>query len=170
MAAGDPIPYSDLQAIINGSTQKPLCRLVQQVAQPLTSGTDATITFGTGSEEIDTHGLHDVTTNTTRITPTLAGYYRLTGTVYLAASTTVTSYWSNIAKNGSIQSPRSRMVLPATATTSFSRSLTVSLMLQANGSSDYFELIGQQTSGAVLNTAVGAGTASVLECEFLRGL
>jgi hypothetical protein len=166
--AGGVVFAADTTTIAALTTGKPLVRLVQQSAQSLANSTDAAILFGSGSEDIDTHNFHDVSTNTNRITPTVAGYYRLTGTVYFAASTAVTNYWANISKNGTIQAPRSRMVLPATASASLARSLTVSLMLPANGTTDYFELIGQQTSGAALNTATGGGTASVLECEFLR--
>lgn len=170
MAAGDYAAYTDLGTIIALTYNRPIVRLIQQVAQAMATGADVNVTFGAGSEEVDTHDFHDVSTNTSRITPKVPGWYRLTGTVHFAATTTMTNYWANIAKNGTIQAPRMRVVLPATATTALVRALTVTMLLSANGSTDYFELIGQQNSGGSINTSVGAGTASVFECEYIRSL
>lgn len=161
-----------INAIAAGSTEKPLVRLVQQSAQSIASDTDTAITFGASSEDIDTHGFHDTATNTSRITPTVAGYYRLTGSVFWANDTDLVSSYSSLGKNGTIIAPRSRMVLPSTATSSLTRAIPVTAIQQANGSTDYFELFGRQLQAAAasLNTNTGGSFASVLECEFLRPL
>jgi hypothetical protein len=170
--AGNRIFASDINAIINATTAKPMVRLVQQSAQSLSSDTDTAITFGASSEDWDTHGFHDTSTNTSRITPTVAGYYRLTGAVWLAADTDVISYYSMIGKNGSVVGPRIRTSLPSTATASTTRSIQVVAVQTANGSSDYFELFGRQlqAAAAALNTNAAASAASVFECEYLRPL
>lgn len=169
---GGPTFLADLLAAVAGSTQKPLVRLTQQTAQSLASNTDVALTFGASSEEIDTNGFHDTATNTSRITPTVAGYYRLTGTVTLAADTDLVSWQAAIGKNGSIFAPRGLAVLPATATASVPRSAFVSLILSANGTTDYFELFGRQlqTAATTSLTSVGSSSASVFECELLRYL
>ncbi len=169
---GTPPNIADILTLQQSSSGKPLVRLVQQAAQSIASASDVAITFGAGSEEIDTHGFHDTSTNPSRITPTVAGYYRLDGTVWLAADTDIISIWANPAKNGLIQAGRTRLILPSTATASTFRSWSMTARLSANGTTDYFELIAQQVqaSPASLNTYVSLPSASVFECEFLRPL
>ncbi|MGX6605671.1 hypothetical protein ACWKSP_26585 [Micromonosporaceae bacterium Da 78-11] len=145
---------------------------MQQSAQSIASDTDVALTFGAASEEIDTHAFHDVTVNNSRIIPTVAGYYRLSGTVFWAADTDVISTYSSIGKNGSIIAPRVRAVWPSTATASATRSSPVTAIQSANGTTDYFELFGRQlqAAAAALSTGVSGSFSSVFECEFLRGL
>ncbi|GAA0494702.1 hypothetical protein Ade02nite_19870 [Paractinoplanes deccanensis] len=170
--AGTPPTVADLLALQAATTQRPLVRLQQMAAQSLASNTATAITFGASSEEIDTHGFHDTASNTSRITPTLAGYYRFTGTVWYAADTDVISYFAMLAKNGSIFAPRNEIVLPSTATSSLPRSANVTAIQAANGTSDYFELLGQQLQAAAgsLNTNIGGSLSSLFECEYLRPL
>lgn len=147
--------------------EKPLCRLVQQSAQSLTSAADTAITFGTSSEDIDTHGFHSEVTNNTRITPNVAGYYKITGTVFFAASSSITSAMATISKNGTVQPPRVRAKPDSQ---NWSTSVQVSMIQRANGTTDYFELLGTQSSAGAVNTNVGGSFASVFEVEFLRDL
>jgi hypothetical protein len=170
--SGKRASAADVNAIVNSSSGKPLVRLVQQVLQTLASDTDSPILFATGSEEIDTAGWHDVATNTSRITPTVAGYIRLTGTVWYAADTDITNYYASIGKNGAAVQ-RNRIVLPSTALpASVTRSAFVTCTQQCNGSTDYFELWGRQLQATpgTLNTQTGAGIASTFEAEYLRPL
>ena len=170
--AGAKFLIGDWLGLKAATIEKPIVKLIQQSAQSVPSDTDTEILFGPGSEDTDTHGYHDTRTLTHRITPQLAGYYRLTGGVFWGSDTDLISWYSAIAKNGSVQAPRVRDVLPATATANLTRGLQVSTILQANGTSDYFSLVGRQlqnTPGA-LNTLVGSSLVSCLECEFLRPL
>jgi hypothetical protein len=169
VSPGDITYADDINDIDDGTLSKPLVRLVQQSAQSLTDNTDTAITFGSGSEEIDTHGFHDVTTNNTRVTPTVAGYYRVTGTLFMVAGADFVTIVATIAKNGTVQPPRKR---DGPNATSSARSVTASAILSANGSTDYFELIGTQdnTANTARNTSAGGSFASVLEVEFLRSL
>jgi hypothetical protein len=170
--AGDPISAADINAIINATTGKPLVRLTQQSAQALASDTDVAITFGASSEDVDTHGFHDTGTNTSRITPTVAGWYRLSGTVWLAADTDVISFYASIGKNGTVVT-RNRNAWPSTATVAgLTRSYAVTALQQANGSTDYFELFGRQLQAAAasLNTNVAGAFSSTFECVYERPL
>lgn len=165
VAAGDPIESSDVTTIEDYTIRKPLVRLVQSVAQLLANNTETAITFTT--EDIDTHGFHDSASNTTRISPTIAGYYRFTGTLFLSSNAGTTLLSSAIGKNGVAQNGRGRETTQNTST----RSNNCFAILAANGTNDYFELFGQQLTGVSLNTNVGAGGfASVFEAEFLRPL
>jgi hypothetical protein len=164
---GDKTLVTDINPIEARTILKPLVRIAQQSAQSLANSTDTAITFGSGSTGFDTHDFHDESTNNSRVTPTVAGYYRVTGTVFVAASAALTSLIATIGKNGTVQAPRHRFK-PGTA--NVSASAQVSVILTANGTTDYFELFGQQTTGGALNTTTGGSFTSVLEVEFLRDL
>ncbi len=172
--AGGPTSYADYLALYSGSLGKPIVKLVQQATQSLPSNTVTALTFGAGSEVVDTHGFHDVSTNTSRITPTIPGWYRWIGTVAYATDTDVIEWYANIGKNGSTVIPQNKTVLPSTATATSPRSIQVSVMEQANGSTDYFELRGQQLQAAAASLGTNANgvvtLAPCFECEFIRPL
>jgi hypothetical protein len=78
VAAGDPVESTNITTVEDYTIRKPLVRLIQSVVQSIPHDTDTAFTFTAGSEDIDTHGFHDETTNPSRITPSVAGYYLLT--------------------------------------------------------------------------------------------
>jgi hypothetical protein len=160
MAAGDVILWSDVADAI----RPPITRLVQQAVQSLANATNAAITFGAGSEEIDTHSFHDTAVNTSRITPTKPGRYRAVGTVNVASSGAVTILTAFIGKNGLAVQPFARSKPGTAATTT---AAAVSAIVEMNGTTDYVELWGNQTSGGALNTQASGGVNSVLELEYL---
>ena len=173
VASGDPINATDVTTIEDYTIRAPIVRLIQAAAQSVPSNTDTAVTFGAGSEDIDTHGYHDTAVNTSRITPLLAGYYQLTGVVSWAADTDIIRHDAVFAKNGSGVAPRNRFVTDATATANAARmTYPVVAVLTANGSTDYFELIANQLQNAAAaeNTLVAGSSASVFECIFLRPL
>lgn len=161
---------TDAIYVYNGSTWvapktsfKPVGVLKQQAAQLLASGTSTAITFGSGSEDIDSHNFHDVTTNNTRVTPTIAGYYRITGHLSMP-SLGLTQVAAAIAKNGTRVSPQAIM-RPDTVAASSTAQTTV--ILNMNGTTDYFELFGQQNSAGANNTNVSAGFESTLSWDYI---
>lgn len=162
MAAGDKAFWSDIADAI----RPPCVRLIQQLSQSLTSGANAAITFGAGSEDIDTHNYHDTAANTSRITPLKAGRYRVVGTVNMAASTTITILTAFIGKNGVAVQPFLRTKPGAANTTC---AVLVSAVVEMNGTTDYVELYGNQTtSGATaVSTQASGGVNSVLELEYI---
>lgn len=167
LAAGQVANESDIQDIKDASSEKPIVKLIQSVAQTITdNAADAALTFTTGSTDIDTHSFHSETTNTARIVPTIAGIYRFSGTMVLAAITTAVTIGAVIAKNGAAQAPRSRVGPNATAV---QRTISVTTILSMNGTTDYAELLGFQDSSGNVATTVGSSFASTFECEYLRG-
>lgn len=172
VATGGKWLANDINTLITLTLNRPLVRLIQQAAQSIATTTDTALTFGAGSEDIDTHGFHDTSTNNTRITPTVAGYYQLYGVVWWGNADNITSYHAGIGKNGSVAA-RQRTLMPATllpaATT---RSINAAAILSANGTTDYFELFGQQNRAtpASLSTNVGGTFSSMFECMYLRPL
>lgn len=165
MAAGDKAFWDDVADAIF----RPLVRLVQQAAQTgLASGANTVLTFGAGSEDIDTHNWHDTAVNNTRVTPTKAGYYKVTVMPVFAFSTTITSLNSFIRKNGSIVQ-RSGNVKPASTNVN-TGAPQLSMILTANGTTDFFEG-GVTFAGSANNdTNAVAGAASTFEVEYLRPL
>lgn len=169
MAAGDIVFYVDLQDVIDGSLQKPLVKLVQQTLQSFAHNVDTPITFGTSSEIIDTHGFHSETVNNTRVTPTVAGYYRCTGLFFVDSVSTITNYGVVVRLNGTVVAPRQR-VQPSAQT--FTKSVQVTTTVQVNGSTDFLDLCGYQfdTGAVARNSVVGGSFGSTFEVEFIRGL
>lgn len=164
-AAGAPVSSSDGTTVEDYTIRKPLVRLIQQAAQSIAT-TNTAITFGAGSEDIDTHGFHDEVTNNTRVTPTIAGYYRCTG-VYLSSATTAPALRATIGKNGGVVQP-AFPIYHAVASSAIKGAATQAIVA-CNGSTDYIEFFAVNSTGGV-NTQASGGFNSVLEVEFLRPL
>lgn len=153
-----------------GSMDNPICKLIQQVAQTgLLTGSDTVLTFGSGSEDIDTHNFHDSIGAPTRVTPNIPGYYGLTVKPVLAFNTTTTALGSFFRKNGTIversgntkpNATNNVNVTPGNATT----------ILPANGSTDYFEGGVSFTATANQATNVVAGSESQFIVQYIRPL
>lgn len=165
---GDPVTADLLNTILAGSVNRPVTKLVAAAVQSLANGTDVALIFAASSEVVDTGGYHNEVTNNTRITPTRAGWFKLTATVYLSSSASYTAISIGIRQNGAtLLPPLSRNIPPLIGG---ARSQTVTMIAQANGTTDYFEAVANQTSGGALNTVATGSNASAFECEFDRDL
>ena len=163
-STGDEIVASDVTAISDLTVSRPIVRMVQTVAQSIPDATVTALTFTT--EDIDTHGFHDNSTNNPRITPNTAGYYDVRGTYFTATSTSPVSQDCHLRQNGSGQiAPAERGISGTIAQSQSTRAL-----LAFNGTTDYVELMAfQDTSGAV-NSNVASRFSSTFECIFVRSL
>jgi hypothetical protein len=162
--AGQIIEDADFTTIDQAGAGKPIGRLVQAGAQNILTGSGLTgIIFS--AEEIDTHNFHSTAVNNTRVTPTVAGYYRVDGTVFYAANTVANE--AVIRKNGSSAIPPAARGVPVTGS---SVSWSTSVLIEIDGAGDYFELCTRHGSGGTLATVVSSQFASVLEWEYVRGL
>lgn len=162
MPAGDNAYWSDVQY----GVRPPLCRLIAQAVQSIPTGTLTALTFGAGSEELDTHGFHDTAVNPTRITPTVAGWYRFTGSYFTAAMGTPANRTAYFRKNGATAVPPG----PRDGGAGITSSIEVSALISCNGGSDYVELMAQQSSSGAVNTSATSQQASVFECEYVSPL
>jgi hypothetical protein len=167
-AAGDPISAADVTAIEDLTVEGPCVRLVQTVAQSIADNTATALTFST--EELDTNGFHDTGSNTQRITPNIAGWYRffgnyctntLPGTLVFQAC-----YLRKNGGGGTSIAPVGKGGLPSTV----SQSQQATALISMNGSTDYVEVMAIQDSTGSANTAVSAFLSSVFECQFVRNL
>lgn len=170
VAAGDPVNSADLTTDEDYTIRKPLVRLVQAVAQSIPDNTNTELTFTT--EDFDTNGFHDNVTNTPRITPTVAGYYRLHLMFAHAARADITTVLVQIGKNGTGQAPSLRWPYPSSVSPGSVPSYQTETILTANGSTDYFTgiVLLDNTANTATLTSVGGATTSTFECEFLRPL
>jgi hypothetical protein len=157
MGAGDPILASDYAGIKLATIDRPVCRLVASGTISLSSGGTA-ITFTT--EDFDPYGYHSTSSNTSRITPTKAGYHTFRGGAFIASSANVEAVW--LKKNGSTVIPSGqREAAPSAAN---ARGLLCFATVYMNGTTDYIEMIADP-SGTV-NTNQSAQFSSFLECDF----
>lgn len=168
-AGGAVIDADDMNDLWELGPGRPFMRLVQQAAQSMADATDTALTFGTGSEIHDTHGFHSTSVNTSRAIPTVAGIYRIKGVLSVPALTTYASLQVTIRKNGSLLIPGVSRNGP-NVTSSF-RALWIDTEDEANGSTDYYEVIGNQdnTASTAQNTpSSGGSTSCTFSMEYLR--
>lgn len=91
------------------------------------------------TEQFDTNSNYDNSTNY-RFTPTVAGYYQLSFGMRI---TTPATAYINLFKNGSTISYATSQSSGATM-----QNYTSSVLVYANGSTDYFEIYGAHFSGS----------------------
>jgi hypothetical protein len=151
----------DLDSRLSGVSElesPPMCHLVQQTAQTgWTSNTLTAITFGTGSEVIDTDAIHSEGSNTSRLQIGLKlGWWEVSG-VYAAASNSATTiiraamYKNGVVINGSFGGDQ------LSTTGSFYTASTPVLLVEATSSTDYVELYGHQTAASgTIGTAINS--------------
>jgi hypothetical protein len=117
--------------------------------QTITSGSQQKVLFQ--NEEYDTNSNFANST----FTPTVAGYYQLNAEVRLDGSSGTGEIMIVIWKNGSEYKRGTNQSGTSIATNFWA--MTVSSLVYANGTSDYFEIYAQQTSGGSLTvTAVNS--------------
>ena len=166
-AVRDAINDLDLRmaALEAYTTGKPIVRLIQIAAQSIADNTHTSLTFGTGATVVDTHNFHSESVNNTRITPTVAGWYSVSGGYATSGRTDFQSLQASIRVNGSNLAPDHKQGPNAINTT---RSVTVGpLLMYFNGSTDYAEIAGYQdnAANAAANTSVSGSTSSVLQID-----
>ena len=122
-----------------------------------TSVASSTLTKLTpNTEQFDTNSNYDNSTNY-RFTPTVAGYYQLSYGMRLATATTA---YIVLWKNGANISYAGSQSNGATLTT-----YTSSVLVYANGSTDYFELYGAHFSGATQSISEIYFTGALVRAE-----
>jgi len=163
VATGDRILASTINDIIQYGLNRALVRLTQTAVQSIPDNTQTALTF-TGTEDIDDYGFHDPTSNTSRITPNIAGTYLFFGSYYTDSATTGVSIDCSIRKTGGTVGPSGdRAALPSTFVMSQGAMATYDM----NGTTDYAELMALQDSSGAVNSRVNARFASHFSCILL---
>jgi hypothetical protein len=168
VAAGATIDATDITALQGYTTGRPLVRLIASGTQSIPHNTQTALTF-TGAEDIDTHGYHDTATNTSRVTPLTAGYYRARGVVYFGTRADYTLLEASIGKNGTTIAPSGRRIPPLITGVQAVEAVAI---VSVNGTTDYIEVYGLHINSAAAAqvTNQSGRFSSVLEVEFLRPL
>lgn len=136
----------------------------QSSTQSLSNGVATKIQFQT--KYFDTNNNFDAATNY-RFTPTVAGYYYISGATRLQIGSSSTGeYWGAIYKNGSEYARGGNMALNTNAFSFWQ--VSVSDVIQFNGSTDYVEFYAIQGSGSSQTTVNSAALTFFSGC-LLRG-
>ena len=135
--------YVNNKQAVNG----PAFRAYIAGSQSITSGSQQKVIFG--SETFDTNSNFASST----FTPTVEGYYQLNATVRIAGSSGTGECMITIWKNGSEYARG--LNESGTEQGASWYSMQVSDLAYANGSTDYFEIYIQQTSGGNRDTTAG---------------
>ena len=139
-------------AVAAGTNNTPAFLVTRSGNQSISLNTDTKVQWD--SETFDTDNAFDSSTNY-RFTPQVAGKYYLFSNIYLANGSNAnnTTYTPKIFKNGSkvIESH----IDHRTAGIGYQQSVPVAGLVEANGSSDYFEIFanGNWTGGSINVTA-----------------
>ena len=152
------ISVNDKQAV-NGPAFSAYANSTQQA---IPSGAQTKVLFQ--SEEYDTDGCFA----SSRFTPTVAGYYHLNSSVRIDGPSGTGENMLVIYKNGT-EYKRGNNESGTEQGSSF-YSMQVSSLVYANGTTDYFEIYIQQTSGSSKNlTAVNAVNITWFNGSMVRG-
>jgi hypothetical protein len=166
-AAGQIVLDTDLDAVEQGSSQRPVCRVVANATQSVADATTTAMTFL--QEDIDTHGMHSTSVNTSRLTPTVPGIYRFYTSVIFAGRVDWTSTQAFIRKNGSTQ------LAPADKKANSVNAQAVSMATEAwvdmNGTTDYVEscVFLDNTANTATLSVQSTQQSCVLMGELIRG-
>lgn len=137
---------------------RPHAELRQTVAQSLTTGVTAAVTFDVEDIDNDPSGAggHSTSVNTSRYTAVYPGWYQVSGGVGFAANVNGqrAAVW---AVNGTLLNGAQVM---EQATSASNNKVPARTKLVFLGVGDYVELHALQTSGGALNTAVVASEQS----------
>jgi hypothetical protein len=130
--------------------------------QTLTSGTFTKIILDT--KQYDTNNNFDSTTNY-RFTPTVAGYYQITGNLLLQSTTSITRVIGNFYKNGVALT---RFFDLSISNTTAPYYINGTSLLYMNGSTDYLELYAFASGTATIYVNGSFPTTSYLQGVLVR--
>jgi hypothetical protein len=147
VAGGDIITAATINRALRGGPERPLCILRNSAVQSVANNS-VTTPLSWDTEVEDTHGWHSTSSNTSRITPNVAGWVEVTSVIHFAGNSTgrragVVKLNGGTPNYGEIKAAGS-----ASGVSAF-----VVREIEVNGTTDYIEVFPFQDSGGALNTA-----------------
>lgn len=127
------------------------CAVYQSSPQNITHNTATALNFN--AEDLDPAGWHSTVSNTSHVTPTVAGWYQVTLECGWASDTDYTALRQYVTKNGG-GGVWGDIRLPLPAATIIPALTCTTALISLNGSTDYVE-------GNVLQTNTSTGTNGV---------
>lgn len=156
------LPAATGTAMVSGNM--PAFSAYLNTAQSVSNNTFTKLQAGT--EEFDTSSSYDASTNY-RFTPTVAGYYKVSGCIAFNATSGINSNTlCTIYKNGSRFKDGNLSGTGSAGTLFYS---VVSALVYLNGSTDYVELWGLLGGTGTLTFSVNSGTNSYFQAVMIRG-
>ncbi len=152
VGGGDIILAADMNRALRGGPERPVTILRKGTVTSVADG-GAVLLWDT--EDLDTDGWHSTSSNTSRITPTRAGWIELTACIVWAVNAT-NRRGVGFKMNGG--STIFGNLILATATASQNVAAVGNREFQVNGTTDYLECFAYQNSGGALSTADVAST------------
>lgn len=155
-------------AAINFLQNLPAAELRQSSAQTIATATFTAITFNAFDLDDDLAGTggHDTVTNNSRFTAQYPGWYRISGGIAFANSTTGVRI-GQIRVNGTAVNG-SRAIVPAASSGVHSMIVTVRTKQVFLNVLDYVELYGYQDTGGNLNTDATTDLQSSMSVCWVR--
>lgn len=149
---------------LNFLINPPICNATQATLQAIATATWTSVSLD--STTVDSYGGHSNSTNNSRYTAQVAGWYVVNGSVCWAANATG---WrgARTAKNGTAVVGSATEIQANTIAAALTTIATASVIVYLNAG-DYVETQGYQTSGANLNTAVNADANCALTAVWLH--
>jgi hypothetical protein len=153
---GKTVLASELELIarrVDFLSAPPQAELRATTVQSITNNTPTPILYD--AEDSDTHGGHSTSSNTSRYTAQVAGWYLCSGNVSMTGSATNRRgcWWR---KNGADVAGTEAVISAGDDTAGLTIPARAKLIFLAVG--DYVELVGYQDSGGPLNTVVAGST------------
>lgn len=162
-AVGQKLTAALLQELADYTVNRPIGRIVASGTQALADNTLTAIQFS-GTDDIDTGGHHNPSSNNTRITPNVAGYYEILVMGFFQAQATPVISEVSVRLNGATSlAPAGRY--PG-STQAFS--LPSYVYQEMNGTTDYIELMMLQDSAGADSTNQSIQFSSVIQWQLLR--
>ena len=162
-AVGQRLTAALLQELADYTVNRPIGRIVASGTQALADNTETAVQFS-GTDDIDTDGQHNPSSNNTRITPNVAGYYEFEVVGFFQAQATP------VVSNVSVRLNGSTFLAPAGrypgSTQAFS--FPSKVYQEMNGTTDYIELMMLQDSAGADNTNQSVQFSSVIQWQLLR--
>lgn len=152
--------------LYNGLTfleNQPIFYGVQASTQSLGTGSNVAITLDTGV--VDTYGGHSNTTNNSRYTAQIAGYYLIAGCVGYAANATGFRQAALRVNGTQVQGGTNEQ---AASSASFATTISSPIIIKFLNVGDYAEIWGWQTSGGSLNSTAFSDQACSLSAYWIH--
>ncbi|MFF7142232.1 hypothetical protein ACFZB5_13420 [Streptomyces nodosus] len=148
---------ANVSTLLTYGLNQPLFVGTQTIAQAVATGTWTPLTLDT--EQVDTYAGHSATTNSSRYTAQVPGWYTVCGVSAWASNATGVRR-SRLHVNGASVPGSSQMV--PTATTGSVTGVMTPVRAVFLDAGDYVEVVGWQNSGGNLATAVASDLATAL--------
>lgn len=162
-SAGQRWRASDVNQITNTDKSfwlaPPYAHVYQSTATSLTNA--AWTTIGFNAETADNDGMHDNTTNNSRLTIQTAGLYLVVGQVAFATTSSTGSRSVQVTLNGTTY------LINSTPASALAHTQIVTGFIQCTAG-QYLELKAYHTYGSAMNTTTGSTGATQLQARWMQ--